>query len=110
MELALPAVHQTGGGRLRTGPDLATEGTEFTERFIPLSSTRQAGCFRWETSVLSVDLCGKTFLTRVRQKRAMAKQARGRGRYRYRYRMAVGGDSDMRNRIVAVLTQLGSEV
>jgi len=54
MELALPAVHQTGGGRLRTGPDLATEGTEFTERFIPLSSTRQAGCFRWESSVLSV--------------------------------------------------------
>ena len=52
---------------------------------------------------------------RVRPKRSMAKQDRGRGRDRPRYRMEAGWgirtrETGYRNRIIAVLTQLGSEV
>jgi len=51
---------------------------------------------------------------RARPKRSMAKQDRGRGHYRSRYRKNAWWDSDVKNRvhnrIVAVLTQLSSEV
>ena len=72
---------------------LATEGTEFTERFSLSPSTRQPllqpGCVEMGKNVrLCVlgDLCGRTFLTSGRPKRSMAKLDRGRGRYRSRYR------------------------
>ena len=72
---------------------LATEGTEFTERFALSPSTRQPllqpGCVEMGKNVrLCVlgDLCGRTFLTSGRPKRSMAKLDRGRGRYRSRYR------------------------
>jgi hypothetical protein len=64
---------------------LATEGTEFTERFALSPSTRQPllqpGCVEMGKNVrLCVlgDLCGRTFLTSGRPKRSMAKQDRGR--------------------------------
>ena len=63
---------------------LATEGTEFTERFLLSPSTRQpllqpgyvAMGKQVRLCVLG-DLCGRNFLTSGRPKRSMAKQAPG---------------------------------
>jgi hypothetical protein len=86
---------------------LATEGTEFTERFFLSPSTGQPllqpGCVEIGKNVrLCVlgDLCGRTFLTSVRPKKSMAKLDRGRGRGRYRYRRDAGWDSAIQNRIL----------
>ncbi|MGI6302839.1 MAG: hypothetical protein ACOX52_17530 [Verrucomicrobiota bacterium] len=66
---------------------LATEGTEFTERFFLLPLTRQPllqpGCVEMgKNARLCVlgDLCGRTFLTSGRPKGTMAKQDRNRYR------------------------------